>query len=189
MTRDDDLREDSGRLEAAFFAGENSGLLEQLRLRTDEERLRDQLREVVKVKHERFLDRLVALGVRPETALALTLIPLLAVAWADGQLDERERNAVLDAARQRGVAAEQIAHQLLKNGLVRQPDPRLFLTWKSYVRRLWGCFTTDERWQMRQTLLRSTREVAESTGGFLGLTSKVSEAERKILQEIEALLD
>ncbi len=189
MTREDDLRQDSGRLEAAFFAGENGELLRQLRLRTDEERLRERLQEVVKIKHERFLDRLVALGVRPETALALTLIPLLAVAWADGQLDERERNAVLDAAQQRGVAAEQIAHQLLKNGLVRPPDPRLYSTWKSYVRRLWGCFTADERWQMRQTLLRSTREVAEAAGGFLGLTSKVSEAERKILEEIEALLD
>lgn len=189
MTREDDLREDSGRLEAAFFAGENSELLKQLRLRTDDERLRDQLRQVVKIKHERFLDRLVALGVRPETALALTLIPLLAVAWADGELDERERNALLTAAQQRGVVAEQIALQLLKNGLARQPDPRQYLTWKSYVRRLWGCFTVDERWQMRQTLRRSTREVAEASGGFLGLTSKVSEAERKILEEIEALLD
>ena len=65
MMREDDLREDSGRLEAAFFVGENATLLQQLRLRTDEERLREELREVVKVKHERFLDRLVALGVRP----------------------------------------------------------------------------------------------------------------------------
>jgi len=105
MMREDDLREDSGRLEAAFFVGENATLLQQLRLRTDEERLREELREVVKVKHERFLDRLVALGVRPETALALTLIPLLFVAWADGQLDERERKALLDAAQQRGGRA------------------------------------------------------------------------------------
>jgi hypothetical protein len=189
MAQDHDLREDSGRLEAAFFAGENAELLRQLRLRTDDERLREQLREVVKIKHERFLDRLVALGVRPETALALTLIPLLFVAWADGRLDERERKALLDAAEQRGVAAAPIARQLLANGLARQPDPRLFSTWKSYVKRLWGYFTADERWQMRQNLLRSTREVAEAAGGFLGLTSKISEEERKILQEIEALLD
>ena len=189
MLREDDLREDSGRLEAAFFAGENAKLLQQLRLRTDEERLREELREVVRIRHERFLDRLVALGVRPETALALTLIPLLFVAWADGQLDERERKALLDAAQQRGVAVAPIAQQLLQNGLTRAPDPRLFSTWKAYVRRLWGCFTADERWQMRQNLLRSTREVAEAAGGFLGLTSKISEEERKILQEIEALLD
>jgi hypothetical protein len=87
------------------------------------------------------------------------------------------------------VAAAPIARQLLANGLARQPDPRLFSTWKSYVKRLWGYFTADERWQMRQNLLRSTREVAEAAGGFLGLTSKISEEERKILQEIEALLD
>ena len=189
MARTGDLREDSGRLEEAFFARENAGLLKKLRVRTDEERRRETLREVVKIQDEKFLDRLTALGVRPETALALTLIPMLFVAWADGHLDDRERKALLDAAQQRGVAAGEIAQQLLKNGLVKKPDPRLFSTWKAYVRRLWGCFTADERWRMRQNLLQSTRGVAEAAGGFLGLTTKISEAERKVLQQLEEILD
>ena len=189
MTQEDDLREDSGRLEQAFFAGENADLLHELRVRTDEERRRELLREVVAIQDQKFLDRLDTLGVRPETALAVAIVPLIFVAWADGELDERERKALLDALQHRGVAPGEIPHRLLSNGLERKPDPRLLSAWKAYVRRLWGCFTVDERWQMRQNLLRSAREVAQASGGFLGLTSKISEAEQKILQEIEEVLD
>jgi len=189
MTQEDDLKRDSGRLEAAFFAGADAGLLEELRRTSEEQQRLQMLREVVKIQDQAFLSRLDTLGVRPETALAVTLIPLVFVAWADGALDDRERKAILEAARQRGVAAERIAQQLLANWLAKKPDPRLFLIWKTYVSRLWGCFTAEERWQMRQNLLRSAREVAEAAGGFLGLTSGLSSEERRVLEEIEKLLD
>jgi len=189
MTRDDDLKDDSGRLEAAFFVGTNTGLLDELRRKAEAGQRLEMLREVVKIQDEAFLNRLDTLGVRPQTALAVTLIPLVFVAWADGNLDERERNAVLEAAKQRGVAAEGIARQLLSTWLAKKPDPRLLSIWKSYVRRLWGCFTADERWEMRQNLLGSARGVAEAAGGFLGLTSKMSPEERRVLEEIEKLLD
>lgn len=189
MTREDDLRQGSGRLEAAFFTGADARLLDELRRTTEEQQRREMLRQVVKIQDEAFLARLDTLGVRPETALAVTLIPLVFVAWADGAIDERERKAVLEAARERGVAAERIAGRLLSSWLTRKPDPRLLSIWKTYVRRLWGCFTADERLQMRQNLLRSAREVAEAAGGFLGLTSRLSPEERRVLEEIEKILD
>ena len=111
------------------------------------------------------------------------------VAWADGKLDDREREAILEAARERGVTADRIGRQLLKDGLARRPDPKLFASWKSYVGRLWGYFTADERWQMRSNCLKSVREVAEAAGGILGLTSKISAEERRVIEEIEKLLD
>ena len=122
-------------------------------------------------------------------ALLLVMVPLVLVAWGDGTLDEKEREAILGAARQRGIGAERIAGELLKNGLASKPDPQLFSTWTAYARRLWGRFTADERWAMRENLLRSARQVAEATGGLFGLGSKVSTGERKVLQEIEAILD
>jgi len=181
-------REGEG-LARAFFTGANAPLLAELRKRTEAEQERDALREVVGIKDETFLRRLQTLGVRPEAAVALVMVPLILVAWGDGNLDQKERAAILEAARKRGVAAERIAGELLKNGLESQPDPKLFPIWTAYVRRLWGCFTADERWAMRENLLRSARQVAEATGGLFGLTSRVSTGERKILQEIEALLD
>jgi hypothetical protein len=87
------------------------------------------------------------------------------------------------------LTAERIGGQLLKNGLARMPDPRLLPLWKKYVARLWGCFTADERWQMRNNALRSARDVAESAGGILGLTSKISAEERRVLEDLEKMLD
>jgi len=188
-TRETELKKDAARLEAAFFTDRNTGLLADLRRVTEEGERRRMLREVVKIKDEAFLNRLSAIGFSPETALAVTLIPLIAVAWADGKLDDRERKALLEAARQRGVTADRIGRELLTNGLARKPDPRLFASWKAYVGRLWGYFTADERWQMRSNCLASARGVAEAAGGILGLTSKISAEERRVLEEIERLLD
>ena len=81
---------DARALEEAFFAKDNARLLKQMR----EKKQREELREVVQIKDEAFLDRLIELGINPETVLALTLVPLTAVAWADGILEDRERYAV-----------------------------------------------------------------------------------------------
>jgi tellurite resistance protein len=189
MAREDDLRKDAATLAEAFFARENAGLLEELRVKTDAEERRTMLREVVKIQDEAFLRRLDALGVGPETALAVTLVPLVFVAWADGKLDDREREAILQAARERGATADRIGRQLLKDALARKPDPRLLASWKTYVGRLWSCFTADERWQMRSNALGAAREVAEAAGGILGLVAKISPEERRVLEELEKFLD
>ncbi len=189
MTRETQLRSDAARLEAAFFKGANEGLLEELRRTTAEAERRRMLGEVVKIKDAAFLNRLAAIGFSPETALAIVLIPLIAVAWADGKMDDREREAILEAARERGVTADRIGRQLLADGLARKPDPKLLASWKAYVARLWGYFTADERWQMRNNCLKSVREVAEAAGGILGLGPKISAEERRVIEEIEKLLD
>ena len=180
-----DLDHHSVKLEEAFFATEHAGLLDQLRRKTPDEQRRDLLRQVVRIDDEAFLDRLVALQMRPETALAIRRIPLLCVAWAEGSVGEPERKAMLDAARDVDVAAQSTARKLLESGLERKPDPRLLAAWKAYVSRLWGYFTADEQLQMRHNLLETAREVAEAAGGFLGLTSKISPAERAVLEELE----
>jgi len=189
MAHGNELEQESLKLGRAFFVGDNAPLLAELRRKTAEEERFELLREVVKIKDDAFLRRLMALGVRPEEAVSVALVPLILVAWGDGNLDDRERAAILEAARQRGIAAEHIAGRLLKNGLAKPPDPQLFASWTAYVRRLWGRFTVDERWQMRTNLLQSAREVAEAAGDLLGLASKISAGERRVLKELETILD
>jgi hypothetical protein len=106
---------DARALEDAFFTKENARLLEQLK----EKQKREALREVVQIKDETFLDRLIELGIGPETVLALTLVPLIAVAWADGTLDGRERDAIIKAAEEKGVSPN-VAFPPARAGVVRQ---------------------------------------------------------------------
>jgi hypothetical protein len=179
----------SSSLEEAFFTNENRALLLELRRKSGDADRKERLREVVKIKDDRFVSRLAALGVEPQTALAVVLVPLVFVAWADGELDERERSAILEAARERGVAGERTARRLLESALERPPDPKLLALWKTYVKRMWTCFTADERWEMRKHLLHSARDVADAAGGILGLTSRISAGERRVLVELESFLD
>jgi tellurite resistance protein len=49
-------------------------------------------------------------------------------------------------------------------------------------------FTDDERRRMRERMLDWAVAVAESAGGFLGLTSKISPSERAVIKELENVL-
>ena len=62
-------------LETQFYAKEDERLLEKLRNKEK----REALRELVQVEDDAFLERLIELGISPETVLVLTLVPLTAV--------------------------------------------------------------------------------------------------------------
>jgi hypothetical protein len=187
MATPNDLEKAAETLVRSFFGSGSALLLAELKLQNKEAQQLDLLKEVVKIRDDAFLRRLLTLGVRPEVATAVALTPLVLVAWADGALHDRERDAILEAARQRGVEADRISGRLLTSALERAPDPRLFAAWSAYVRLLWGRFTPDECWKMRGNTLDAAREVAEAAGGILGL-SKISAAERRVLDEIGTLL-
>lgn len=174
-------------LEEAFFIKENARKLDAMRKKAEREEQRELLRKVVMVQDDAFLDRLITMGIGPERAMVLRLIPLIFVAWADGSVDESERKAILDAATQQGLASEGIALDALGDWLERKPDARLLEMWKSYITEVWGRFTPDEQRQMRANLIASTRSVAEAAGGFLGVAT-ISAAERRVLEELEQVM-
>lgn len=181
------INPDARSLEEEFFARENARLLEQLREKSRTEERREALRSVVQTQDDGLLDRLVDLGIGPETVLALTLVPLTVVAWADGEMDDRERRAILKAAEERGVSPDSPGRQLLESWLDTKPGPRLVEVWKKYVRAIWAEFSEEERREMRRRSLDRARAVAQAAGGFLGLTSKISPAEQEVLEELEAV--
>ncbi len=174
-------------LEEAFFAEQNARLLERLRAKAERAERHALLRSVVGVDDEEFLDRLLALGITPERAMVLRLTPLVFVAWADGTVEPKEREAILHAAARHGLAAEDMAQEVLGDWLVRPPDPRILEMWKTYIRSVWTKFTPDEQEKMRDNLLAATREVAKAAGGVFGVHS-ISAAERKVLDELEAVV-
>ena len=177
-------------LEDAFFAKENARLLQQLRDRAKQQERRSAMREVVRVDDDALIDHLIALGLEPETVLALQLVPLAAIAWADGQISPRERDAVLKAAAAQGVAPDSLAGQMLGNWLDHRPNAELVDAWKRQMRALWPSLSPKERDEIRASALERARSVAEAAGGFLGLTSKISPQEKAVLDELaKALAD
>jgi hypothetical protein len=175
-------------LEDAFFAREHAKLLEQIRDKAERVQRRDALRQVLGGADDAILDRLLDSGVRPETALALTLFPLARVAWADGGMDARERDAILKAAGDRGIEPGTPARELLEGWLAAPPGDHVAAAWTTYVESVWPQLPAEERRELRTRVLDLARGVAEAAGGFLGLGSKVSAAERAALDDVERRL-
>ncbi len=136
-----------------------------------------------------MLDHLVALGLDGETVAALGLVPLIEVAWADGRMDDAEHKAVLAAARERGVDDASPAGLLLDGWLSTPPPPRLLEVWTQYVQALGENLEVAERHTLRDEVIGRARAVAEAAGGFLGLGSKISQAERDMIARLEAAFD
>jgi hypothetical protein len=184
----DSLNKDARSLEDAFFARENARLLQQMRERAAQQERRAAMREVVRVDDDALIDHLIALGLEPGTVLALQLVPLAAVAWADGQIEPRERDAVLKAAAAQGVTRDSVAGQMLDSWLVQRPSEELVEAWKRQVRALWPSLSPKERDEIRASALERARSVAEAAGGFLGLTSRISPQEKAVLDDLAQML-
>lgn len=182
---DDFLRERKNALEEAFFAAENERLRQRLRDADTAKSKKQALADASGITDDAVLDRLAALNFAGDTLAALSLAPLVLVAWADGGIDERERDAVLAGAAEAGVGKQHVAYPLLDRWL-REPPPRDLLTsWVDYIRAASATLDEAGRQALKADLLGRARRVAEAAGGFLGLGRKISASEEAVLQSLE----
>jgi len=169
----------------AFFFEQDQRLLEAFRQRTEKMTRRAQLAQVSGIQDEAVLDRLIELDVGPETLAAMAVVPLVYVAWADGQVQAKEREAIIAAAQAAGIQAQDGRYPLLEHWLRRKPGAELIDAWKHYVQGL--CKRLDQHGieQIKHDLLDLAGKVAQAAGGFLGLGNKISPAERARLDELQ----
>lgn len=172
-------------LEQSFFVSEDRRLIENLRALKELQDTKQALSAVSGITNDQVLTRLVALGTTPETVAALAVVPLVMVAWADGEVDDKERRTILEGLEQVGVAAGGVEHQLVECWLARRPEAKLVEAWRHHVQGLCERMTEAERVAFRDDVLRSARGVAEASGGIAGLF-RVSASERDVLDQLEA---
>jgi hypothetical protein len=175
----------SSALEEAFFLAEDQRLIEKHRALKEMQEGKQALAEVSGITNDVVLEKLVSLGTTPQTVAALAVVPLVEVAWADGEVDDQERQAILQALVGSGVAPGGIEHQLVETWLARRPGPQLLATWQQYVHGLCEKMDDTEREAFREEVLKSTLSVAEASGGFAGLW-KVSATEREMIEQLKA---
>jgi hypothetical protein len=171
-------------LEEAFFAKQDAKLIEQLRADREKQLAIDALKGASSIDDPELLEKLVDLGIDARSWTALALVPLIEVAWADGRMEAKERDAVLAAAREHGVPLDSPGHALLENMLATRPDAAVFAAWGGYVTELAANFTAEERDAMRARLVERARKVARSAGGMLGIGA-ISEAEKRVIAALE----
>jgi hypothetical protein len=172
-------------LEDVFFRQRDEELLRALREQAAVQERKKSLADVSGISDDRLLNHLHELDVSGETLAAVSLVPLIVVAWADGSIDAKERSAVLTAAEEQGLEKSHPGHQLLERWLERKPEPRLLEAWKGYVSALSETLDDAEVEAIKAKILGRARAVAEAAGGLLGLGSKVSKAEQAVLDDLE----
>jgi len=172
-------------LEDAFFLQQDRTLIERLADMRKMAESKESLAKVSGITNQAILERLVHMHVRPETVTALALVPLIEVVWADGEVDQDERRAVLEQAVAQGMAPESTAYQLLDRWLSHRPEDSLMKAWQHYTQGLCEGLTSGQRDVLRQELLQGLRKAAQASGGFLGLGT-ISSREKEVIEKIEA---
>lgn len=178
--------EERGRaLENQFYEKENQEKLAAMKQKLDAQRSKEELRKASGMSDDAVLDKLVALGLRANTIAALSLVPLIQVAWADGSIQDNERTAILQGAHGKGLEEGSDGYELLQAWLKRRPDDQLFSTWEAYIKALASQLNDEQNRLLRNQIVGFAKMVAAAAGGILGF-GKVSSSEEKVLQQIEA---
>jgi len=177
-------------LESQFFAKREQQLIEKMRGALEKEHPRETLKQMTGIQDDAIIDSLVRLHVNHETLAAFALYPLVEVAWADGKVDQREREAFFRAAAEIGLAEGTPGHFALKEFLKDTPREEARKAWFAWSSEVNKQLEPAERKKVREALLQRARAVAEATGGFLGLGTRITAGEQKVLDRIaEAFAD
>ena len=127
--------------------------------------------------------------VQAKLLAALSLAPLVAVAWAEGGVDDREKSLVLSWAKDAGLREGDHAYGLVEQWLAAPPSPELLALWKAhYAARLSLVLTADAKRELKLHLLDRARALIEATGAFSGIGQSPSHAEQSVIDEITAAL-
>ncbi len=187
MTRDL-MDERRNALEDEFFHKEDTKKLEVMKDKLAAQATKEELRKVSGMTDDAVLDKLVALGLDGKTVAALSLVPLISVAWADGTIQDNERDAILHGAHGKGLEAGTAGHELLSSWLAKKPADALFEAWEGYIKSLTAQLNDEQRKLLKKQIINFASLVAGSAGGFLGI-GKVSGSEEKVLARIGAAFE
>lgn len=175
-------------MEDLFYRKEDQKLIEKLRAMKQMKDDKRSLSEVSGIHNDAVLEKLVKLGIKPETMACLAMTPLVEVAWADGKVDEKERAAILSAAEKEGIIEGSIEYALLKQLIATKPTPALLEAWRHFIQGLCEKLTEQEKSDLKAEIMAHAQAIAKASGGFLGLGS-VSKSEQQMIGYLESAFE
>ena len=149
---DDIFKSRERAFEAVYFAKLDAELIEKGHRQRKEAEIRKNLANASGISNEALLDSILELGITPGNLEAMSLAPLICVAWANGTLDPEESKAALDAAEAEGIAKDSASYLLIEGWLAQAPDPSLFDTWRRYMASLMPQLDPPSQAQVRKDL-------------------------------------
>ncbi len=187
MSNKDIFAERGRGLEEEYFMRKERELIEKLHQKHSSESAQQQMAAATGIQDAEVIEALRELGYSPDTVMLLHLVPLIQVAWASGDVSEKERELIMHAARSRGVNIGSAAETQLNDWLTKKPTDAFFENTLRAVRILIEALPADQRREARQDLLTYSSSIAQASGGFLGIGA-ISGDESAALEAITAII-
>ena len=185
----DEIADRSRLQEDDYFHRKDRELLEKLRKDAQKQAERQRTAEAAGVAEDHaILDDLEKLGWNAEMLKLIHLFPLLQVAWADGKVEPKERELILEAARVHGVTAGP-AHDRLVAALSERPSEEQFARAIAILGALVSALPEEQRAESKRNLVSYSIAIASAAGGTFGFGSKVSAQEAATLKRIAEALE
>jgi hypothetical protein len=173
--------------EEEYFRKKESELLEKTRLREAAQANREGMAQELGVSDDEIIANLMELGYERDTLRLLHLVPLVQLAWAEGNVTAAERELILEAIHKRGVTEGNPAYAQFTGWLDTRPPEEFFDRTLRVIAALINQIPAEDSATRKREVLEYSSKIAEASGGMLsviGLRSKVSGEERTILERI-----
>jgi hypothetical protein len=183
MNSKDFLQARERALENEYFRRRDQELITELRRQGSLERDRRALGEELAIVDPNLLSRLQGIGFSADNLELLHLVPMVEVAWAEGDVTAREREMILALAERRGIDRDSPVYQQLVGWLENEPTSDFYETALDAIRATLDGEDETAREADLKDLVEWSIRIAEATGGILGM-AKVCREERECLQLI-----
>lgn len=174
-------------LEEAFFAKQNNSLLEKIRKDKEKEQNKIELKNLTGFKNDELIEKIASSNVTTASFAALSLFPLVKLAWVDKYVSAEEKEAVLNAAKREGIDESSPSYTLLESWLQKEPCNDLFEAWKAYIEALKTELSYRDYLDVSNEITALLEDVASHTRKILGL-SFIAHHENQTLKEIKTVL-
>ena len=183
MSNANGITDDVRQREDEYFRRKDRELIERMRQQTAQRALET----ATGIHDPESLKDLQELGFTPQTIALLPLVPVLQVAWAEGDVTGPERELILNLARARDIAPGSDADTLLQQWLDHRPPADAFAKARRLIAAILDHPEGIELHVSADDLLKYCEQIAHASGGIFGFGT-VSADERSALQQIAAQL-
>jgi hypothetical protein len=180
-----DMLHSRGRaLEEAYFRERDQHLLDALRRKVSAEETERILAKAIGIADELSIKDLTKTEAGVQVLTAMALLPLVEVAWCDGEVEPQELDAILRAASEFEMEPDSTVYKLLQSWLQQRPTPESMAAWKNYVRAICATLEPATVAKLKEGVIGRAEKIAKAAGGILGFGSKISASEQACLDEL-----
>lgn len=175
-------------LEEAFFFRMDQELIAALGSKLIREEKLKAFENATGIRDKKRLESLLNAGFELSTITAFIWVPLVFVAWADGNLDELEKNAVLNVLSGKGISKQTALMMIQHDWFRRSPNDDLWKTWEDFAKASMESLNPTLRHELIDEIVGLCHVVAHASGGFLGV-GNISPTETEVIDRVIASLN